>query len=161
MRSSSPDPAMIFTTLLSGKPDIGGGVRMSEQPQYSPTAVGFTAFAGVMLIIVGVFQAIAGLGAVLEDKVYVVGQEYVFTFDVTAWGWIHLLLGLLLIAAGIGVFYGSVAARTIGVVVAGLSAIVNFAFLFGWNQPFWSMLIILLDITIIWALTMHGRDITQ
>ena len=78
---------------------------MSEQ-QYSPTAVGFTAFAGVMLIMVGVFQAIAGLGAILEDKVYVVGQEYVFTFDVTTWGWIHFLLGLLLVAAGVGVSTG-------------------------------------------------------
>ncbi len=134
---------------------------MSQQQQYSPAAVGFTAFAGVMMIIVGVFQAIAGLGAILEDQVYVVGQKYVFTFDVTAWGWIHFLIGLLLIAAGIGVFYGSVAARTIGVLFAGLSAIVNFAFLFGWNQPFWSMLIIVLDVTIIWALTMHGRDITE
>ena len=133
---------------------------MSEQ-QYSPTAVGFTAFAGVMLIMVGVFQAIAGLGAILEDKVYVVGQEYVFTFDVTTWGWIHFLLGLLLVAAGVGVFYGSVLARSVGVLLAGLSAIVNFAFLFGWNQPFWSMLIIALDVAIIWALTMHGRDIAQ
>jgi hypothetical protein len=129
--------------------------------QRSGAAVGFTAFAGVMMIVVGVFQAIAGLAAVLEDKVYVVGQEYVFTFDVTTWGWIHLLVGLVLVAAGIGVFYGSVAARTVGVIFAGLSAIANFAFLFGWNQPFWSMLIILLDVAIIWALTMHGRDIVE
>ena len=84
-----------------------------------------------------------------------------FTFDVTTWGWIHLLIGLLLVAAGVGVFYGSVAARTVGVVIAGLSAIANFAFLFGWNQPFWSMLIIVLDVAIIWALTMHGRDVVQ
>ncbi len=133
---------------------------MSEQ-RYSPAAVGFTAFAGVMLMIVGVFQGIAGLGAILEDKVYVVGQKYVFTFDVTTWGWIHLLIGVLLVAAGIGVFYGSVLARTVGVLMAGLSAVVNFAFLFGWNQPFWSMLIIALDVTVIWALTMHGRDITE
>lgn len=133
---------------------------MSEQ-RVSPAAVGFTAFAGFMLILVGVFQGIAGLGAILEDKVYVVGQEYVFTFDVTTWGWIHLLLGVLLVAAGIGVFYGSVLARSVGVLLAGLSAIVNFAFLFGWNQPFWSMLIIALDVAIIWALTMHGRDIAE
>jgi hypothetical protein len=132
---------------------------MSET-QHSQTAVGFTAFAGVMLVIVGVFQGIAGLGAILDDKVYVAGQKYVFTFDVTTWGWAHLLLGVLLVASGVAIFYGSVVARTVGVIVAGLSAIVNFAFLFGWNQPFWSMLIILLDVGIIWALTMHGRDIT-
>ena len=58
-------------------------------------------------------------------------------------------------------FYGNVLARTVGVIAAGLSAIANFAFLFGWNQPFWSMLIIVIDVAIIWALTMHGRDITQ
>ncbi len=132
---------------------------MSERP--SAAAVGFTAFAGVMLIIVGVFQAIAGFSAILEDKVYVVGQEYVFTADVTTWGWIHLLIGSLLVAAGVGVFYGSVLARTVGVIMAGLSAVANFAFLLGWNQPIWSILIIALDVAIIWALTMHGRDIAE
>ena len=69
---------------------------MSEQR--SEAAVGFTAFAGVMLVIVGFFQGIAGLGAILEDKVYVAGQDYVFSFDVTTWGWIHLLIGLVLVA---------------------------------------------------------------
>ena len=132
---------------------------MSEQR--SGVAVGFTAFAGVIMIVAGVFQMIAGFGAILEDKVYAVGQDYVFSFDVTTWGWIHLLIGLVLVASGAGVFYGSVLARSVGVVVAGLSAVANFAFLLGWNQPFWSMLIIGLDVVIIWALTMHGRDITD
>jgi hypothetical protein len=72
-----------------------------------------------------------------------------------------LLIGLVLVASGVGVFSGSVLARSVGVVVAGLSAVANFAFLLGWNQPFWSMLIIGLDVVIIWALTMHGRDITE
>ena len=132
---------------------------MSEQR--SGVAVGFTAFAGVIMIVAGVFQMIAGFGAILEDKVYAVGQDYVFSFDVTTWGWIHLLIGVALVASGAGVFYGSVLARSVGVVVAGLSAVANFAFLLGWSQPFWSMLIIVLDVVIIWALTMHGRDITE
>lgn len=132
---------------------------MSEQR--SMVAVGFTAFAGVIMGVAGFFQMIAGFGAILEDKVYAVGQDYVFSFDVTTWGWIHLLIGLVLVASGVGVFYGSVLARSVGVLVAGLSAVANFAFLLGWNQPFWSMLIIGLDVAIIWALTMHGRDITE
>ena len=132
---------------------------MSEQR--SVVAVGFTAFAGVIMGVAGFFQMIAGFGAILEDKVYAVGQDYVFSFDVTTWGWIHLLIGLVLLASGVGVFYGSVLARSVGVFVAGLSAVANFAFLLGWNQPFWSMLIIGLDVAIIWALTMHGRDITE
>ena len=129
---------------------------MSEQR--SGVAVGFTAFAGVIMGVAGFFQMIAGFGAILEDKVYAVGQDYVFSFDVTTWGWIHLLIGLVLVGSGVGVFYGSVLARSVGVLVAGLSAVANFAFLLGWNQPFWSMLIIGLDVVIIWALTMHGRD---
>ena len=129
--------------------------------QPSGMAVGFTAFAGVMMIMVGVFQAFAGLSALLKDTVYVVGVDYAFSFDVTTWGWIHMLIGLVLILAGFGVFSGSVMARSVGVLIAGVSAIANFIFLFGWNQPFWSMLIIAVDVIIIWALTMHGRDITQ
>jgi hypothetical protein len=135
------------------------GVRMSGQ-RSSGVAVGFTVFAGVIMIVAGFFQSIAGFGAILEDKVYVAGQDYVFSFDVTTWGWIHLLIGLVLVASGLGVFSGSVLARSVGVVVAGLSAVANFAFLLGWDQPFWSMLIIGLDVAIIWALTMHGRDVT-
>jgi len=132
---------------------------MSEQR--SGVAVGFTAFAGAIMGVAGFFQMIAGFGAILEDKVYVAGQDYVFSFDVTTWGWIHLLIGVVLVASGVGVFYGSVLARSVGVFVAGLSAVANFAFLLGWNQPFWSMLVIGLDVAIIWALTMHGRDITE
>ena len=130
---------------------------MSEHRSF--LAVGFTIFAGMMMVVVGFFQMIAGFGAILEDKVYVAGQDYVFSFDVTTWGWIHLLIGVGLVAAGVGVFYGSILARSVGVLVAGLSAVANFAFLLGWNQPYWSLLIIVLDVVIIWALTMHGRDI--
>ena len=133
---------------------------MSAQRR-SGVAVGFTVFAGVIMAVAGFFQMIAGFGAILEDKVYAVGQDYVFSFDVTTWGWIHLLIGVMLVASGVGVFYGSVLARSVGVFVAGLSAVANFAFLLGWSQPFWSLIIILLDVVIIWALTMHGRDITK
>jgi hypothetical protein len=132
---------------------------MSEQR--SGVAVGFTVFAGVIMTIAAFFQVIAGFAAILQDKVYAVGQDYVFSFDVTTWGWIHLLIGLVLVASGVGVLYGSVLARSVGVFVAGLSAVANFAFLLGWNEPFWSMLIIGLDVVIIWALTMHGRDIVE
>ena len=128
--------------------------------QPSTMAVGFTAFAGVMLIVVGVFHAIAGFGAILKDTVYVVSSDYVFSLDSTTWGWIHLLVGIVLVIAGFALFNGAVWARTLGILLAGISAIANFAFLLGWNQPLWSLLIIAIDVSIIWALTMHGRDIT-
>jgi len=133
---------------------------MSER-EPSGFAVGVSAFAGVMMILVGFFQGIAGFSALLEDKVYVVGQEYVFTYDATTWGWIHLLLGIVLILAGLGVLRGGVVGRTVAVIIVAISAIVNFIFLLGWNQPVWSILVIALDVAIIWALTAHGRDIAR
>ena len=129
---------------------------MSEQP--SAWAAGYAAFAGVVLILIGFFQAVAGLVAIVDDQFYVVGQEYVFQFDVTTWGWIHLIVGLIVLLSGFGVFTGNVLARTVGVIVAGVSALVAFAWL-PW-YPIWAVVIIALDIAVIWALTMHGRDIT-
>jgi hypothetical protein len=88
-----------------------------------------------------------------------VTPNYVFKLDVTAWGWIHLLLGILIFAAGLGLFAGQVWARVVGVGLALLSAIATFGFIP--YYPFWSVLIIALAIGVIWALTAHGRDITM
>ena len=129
---------------------------MSDHP--SAWAAGYAAFAGVVLILIGFFQAVAALVAIDDDEFYVVGQEYVFQFDVTTWGWIHLIIGIIVLLAGFGVFTGNVLARTVGVIVAGISALVAFAWL-PW-YPIWAVVIIALDVAVIWALTMHGRDIT-
>ena len=120
-------------------------------------AVGWAGFAGVMLIMIGVFDVIQGLVALLNDEFYVVTQEWVFEFDITAWGWIQLILGIILIASGIGIFSGNVAARTVGVIIAGVAAIVNFAWLP--YYPLWSIIVIAICVAVIWALTAHGRDI--
>jgi hypothetical protein len=132
-----------------------GVQAMSERP--SAWAAGYAAFAGVVLVMIGFFQAIAGLVAILDDEFYVVGREYVFQFDVTTWGWIHLILGIVVLASGFGVFTGNVAARTIGVLVAAISGAAAFLWL-PW-YPVWAIVIIALDVAVIWALTMHGRDL--
>ena len=129
----------------------------TTESNYSSWAVGWAGFAGVMLIMIGVFDVIQGLVALFNDEFYVVTQEWVFEFDITAWGWIQLILGVILIASGIGIFSGNVAARTVGVIMAGLAAIVNFAWLP--YYPVWSIIVIAICIAIIWALTAHGRDI--
>jgi len=121
--------------------------------------VGYEAFAAIMLMVIGVFHVIAGIVALVEDQFFVVGQKWVFQFDVTTWGWIHLLLGIVVFVSGIGIFSGNVAARTVGVIVAAVSAIASFLWLP--YYPVWSVLIIALDIAIIWALTIHGRDIAS
>lgn len=128
-------------------------------PAHSAAAVGLTMFTAVMMFIIGSFQMIAGLTAVLNDEFFVVTQEWVFKFDVTTWGWIHLILGAVIFLAGLGLFGGQVWARTIGVILAAVSAVLCFAWL-PW-YPVWSILVIALDVFVIWALTVHGRDIAD
>ena len=130
---------------------------MNEQP--SAWAAGYTAFAGVVLVLIGFFQAVAGLVAIVDAEFYVVGQEYLFQFDVTAWGWIHLIIGIVVLLSGFGVFPGNAAARTVGVIVAAISALAAFAWL-PW-YPIWGIVIIALDVAVVWALTMHGRDLAR
>jgi hypothetical protein len=127
----------------------------------TPTGwVGWVAFAGVMMILAGVFQAIDGLIALFNDELYVVRPSgLVIDVDYTAWGWTHLLLGVLLIAAGSAVFSGRVWGRTLGVVAALLSAIVNFAFIPAY--PVWSLLIITVDVLVIYALIAHGGELRE
>jgi hypothetical protein len=122
-------------------------------------AVGFTMFAGIMMILIGSFHIIGGLGGIFSDTAYVVTQKWILQFDTTTWGWIHLLAGILILLAGFGVYSGAVWARTVGVILATISAIANFAWLP--YQPFWSITMIVVDIFVIWALTVHGRDIAQ
>ncbi len=122
-------------------------------------AVGWTTFAALMMIMIGFWHAIAGLVALLEDQFYVVGQEYVFQLDVTTWGWIHLILGVVVILAGVALFGGAVWARTIGVILAVVSAVAAFAWLP--YYPIWGALIAASAIFVIWALTAHGRDIVD
>jgi hypothetical protein len=133
-------------------------VVSKQMTEHSGAAVGWTIFAAAMMVLGGIFQAIAGLVAILNDEFYVVGAEYVFKFDVTTWGWVHLVLGVVILLAGLALFTGAVWARTIGVILAVVSAVAAFAWL-PW-YPIWAVLIIVADIFVIWALTAHGRDIT-
>jgi hypothetical protein len=119
--------------------------------------VGFIAFAGMILILVGVMQAFQGLVAVVNDNWVVFGNQANLLLDLTAWGWIHIGIGAVLILAGIGVLFGNIVARIAGIVVAGISMLANFAFLPAY--PVWSLVIIALDALVIYALIAHGREI--
>lgn len=133
---------------------------MSTRPEnYSDAAVGWTIFASILLIMIGIFQAISGLVAIVNDTFYVVGQEWIFQFDISTWGWIHLLIGLGLALAGFFLFRGAMWARVVGIIVAAIAAIANFAWL-PW-YPLWSIIIIAVSVFVIWALSVHGRDITK
>jgi hypothetical protein len=134
---------------------------MASTREARPTsgwAIGFTYFAALIMLMVGTFHAIAGFAGILENEFFVVSQNYAFEFDASAWGWIHLIAGVIVIIAAIGLFNGAVWARTVGVTMAVISAIANFGFIP--YYPVWSIVIIALDVAVIWALTTHGRDIT-
>ena len=135
------------------------GRRPRLSHQRSSAAVGWTMFAGIMMMLIGFFHGLAGLSGIIKDDFYAVLPNYVLEFDVTTWGWIHLIGGIVIVLAGFGVFSGAVWARTVGVIIAAVSALVSFAWIP--LYPVWSFVLIAIDVTIIWALTVHGRDITM
>ena len=130
---------------------------MSQQEPPRPLsgwAVGGITFAATMMVLIGSFQIIAGLVAIFDDGFYLVTDNYAFDLDPSGWGWLHLLLGLLLCLAGYGLFSGQTWAVVTAIGLAVLSAIANFFFIP--YYPFWSILIIALDVWVIWALTRPG-----
>ena len=123
-------------------------------PPLSGWAVGGITFAATMMIMIGVFQVIAGLVAIIDDEFYVVTQNYTFDIDTSAWGWIHLILGILLLFAGYGLYSGATWGAAVAIVLAVLTAIENFFFIP--YYPFWSLLVIALCVWVIWAMTRPG-----
>jgi hypothetical protein len=126
----------------------------AERPAVSGWVVGGIYFAASLMLLVGIFQAIAGLTAILDDAFYVVTENYVFDLDVTAWGWIHLILGVVVGLAGLSLLAGRVWAGIVALVLAVLSAVANFFFIP--YYPWWSLLMIALACWVIWALTRPG-----
>lgn len=131
----------------------GGAAEQS----YNAAAVGLILCAGILMVMGGIFQMLQGIVALFNDTFFVVGAEYVFEFDVTTWGWIHLGMGAIVAAAGAGLFSGAMWARSIAVVVAGLSMVTSFLWIP--YYPVWSLLTIAFDAFVIWAVTVHGRDV--
>ena len=121
--------------------------------------VGFAVFAGVMLMIIGVFHALAGLAAIIDDQFFVVSKNYAFEFDTTAWGWLHLIFGVIVVFAGYRIFSGVTWARVVGIAVAAISAVGNFFWIP--YQPVWAVLIIALDVLVIAALCAYGTREAQ
>jgi hypothetical protein len=120
---------------------------------------GYALFAAVMMVIVGIFQVISALAAILENHLYLALGDHLFGLDVATWGWIHLLIGLLVAAAGVLVYTGRLWGTTTGIIVAAVSAIENFMFL-----PYyaiWSLVIIALDVVVIWVLAIYGFRTTE
>lgn len=114
-------------------------------------AAGTSIGAAIILATVGVVQLFQGIAAVAEDEVFVRGVEYTFKFDFTTWGWIHIVLGVVMLVAGLALMSGATWARVTAIVLAALSIIANFLWLP--YYPWWSILIIALDAVVIWAIS--------
>jgi hypothetical protein len=149
-------PTRLIMTQQAASPSR---TAQQDQPTRRRGVTGLTTFAGVMMITVGSFQLVSGLVALLTNEFYVNTPNYLFTFDATRWGWIHLLVGLLVLVAGLAVLAGQTWGRVIGIVLAVSSAVANFAFIP--YYPFWSLTIIALDVFVIWALATDRRDGTM
>jgi len=130
--------------------------REQAHPKVNGWITGFSVFAAIMLVAIGTMHFLMGLSAVLDDTFYVVNNGYAYKFDVTTWGWIHLVGGIVIAVAGFGVLTRNIFARIVGIVVATGSIIWSFQSIP--YYPLWSILIIALDICVIWALAAHGGE---
>jgi hypothetical protein len=139
----------------------------SPRPETSPVAygterrstrwTGWIVFAAFLMFMNGVLGMLEGLMALVNDDYYAVtASGLAVSVDYTVWGWGHLVLGAALFACGMGVLSGNIAARAVGVLLAGLHAVV--ALLFIEAAPGWGVVIILVNVLVIYALTVHGRE---
>lgn len=141
---------------------VAGTTRVPQQrgveaPE-SSAWTGWVVFGAMMMILLGSFQAIAGLVALFDEGYYlVVNDELLVSVNYDTWGWTHLVIGLVALAAGLGLMTGAMWARVLGVAVAMISAIVNLAFIAAF--PLWALMMITLDVIIIYAITAHGGEL--
>lgn len=124
------------------------GIITDDAP--SSWTSGLVTFAGIMLVVAGVWHTLAGIAALFNDDLYISTPDYVYSLDLTGWGWGHLALGLLVMATGGAILSGRTWGRVVGMVLVVLSLIANFVFI-PW-YPVWSLVIIALDVAVIWAL---------
>jgi hypothetical protein len=127
----------------------------------APTAwVGWVLFAGIMMMLTGGFAVIEGIVALVDKSYFHVGPHGLLVhMSYTGWGWTHIGLGTLAVAAGASLMTGRTWARVVAVTLAFVSAFVNLAFLAAF--PIWSTIMITIDVLVIWAVTVHGREVRQ
>ncbi len=146
------------TVATSTQPQEGTAPPRPAGAYREPSGwVGWISFAGVIMVIAGALQAIYGLIAIVNDNWVVWGNRANLYVDLTTWGWVHLIGGVIVILAGIGLFTGNIVARTIAVIVAGLSLIANFLFIPAY--PVWAVTVVTLDVLVIYAIMAHGREV--
>jgi hypothetical protein len=140
-----------MTTTSTGRP--------TERTDYHGGAVAVQATAGIFMVMAGSFHVIQGLVALFNDEFYVTTGDYLFRFDLTTWGWVHLIAGIVVASGGVALFQGAAWARALAVLLAGVSILANFLWMP--YYPIWSLTLIAFNMFVIWAVTAHGRDIAK
>ena len=131
----------------------------TERRRPAGWVLGGVVFAAMAMVMVGFFQVVEGLTAIFQQQIYLVDPDFLFPFDLTIWGVVHLVIGVLLIAAGFTVRTARLWARSLGIAFATLSAVANF--LFVPYSPAWSLTIIALNVVVIWALCIYRWDVAR
>ncbi|MEG3629911.1 DUF7144 family membrane protein [Streptomyces poriticola] len=138
-------------TPPAGTPSSGGTAPpRTRTDRESGWVAGGVVFAGVLLLCNGAFAVLQGIAAIAEDDVYAQVGGYVYELDLTGWGVVHVILGALLLVTGYGLLKDMTWARVAGIVLAALSLISQFLFLP--YAPFWSVVLMAIDVFVIWAL---------
>jgi hypothetical protein len=138
-------------------PPGGPAVRHASDPG-EPVWVGWIVFASMMMLLVGTFQLFAGFVALFNSDYYLVRERKLLVdMDFTAWGWTHLVIGAVAVVAGIALLAGQLWARVVGIAMALVSSLVNLAFLSAY--PVWSIVVIYVDVLVIYAIAVHGREL--
>jgi len=136
--------------------EAGGAERDRARRVEERQPTGWTVFAGTMMLILGSLDALYGLAAILNNEVVIVGGQGVIIADITTWGWIHLILGSIVAAAGLGLFAAATSARWIAVFVVSVNAVAQIVWFPA--APLWAFLMIILDVTIIYQLTARWEE---
>ncbi len=127
--------------------------------QHSTGWVGWIYFASVLLLLGGGLQIIAGLTGIFNGNFYEVANGTLLVFDYGTWGWIHLILGVALLAAGAGLMTGQGWARVVATIIVVMSIIGNIAFLP--IYPWWSLIALIIDAFVVYAVTIHGDEVAR
>ncbi|MGW5210323.1 DUF7144 family membrane protein [Streptomyces sp. NPDC004051] len=130
--------------------NVSGTHHRTEWAPRSAWAMGWTAAAAVLMTFGGIMAIFEGIAAIAKDDVFITTPNFTYAFSLTGWGWIHLILGALALAAGLALFSGATWARVTGVVLAGLGMIANFVWLP--YAPVWSITLMIVYGFVIWAL---------
>lgn len=142
------------------EPSAPQSQRQNVQPTEMSAWVGLVAFAGAMLLLLGMFHIVEGFLALFRDEYFhVPSAELTVHVDWSVWGWTHIIIGVAMIASGIGLFTGQTWARVVAVLVCLASAIITLSF--AKADPVWSTLMMTLDVLIIWAVIMHGSEMKE